>query len=211
MAQSTCYGTTSQGALEGACQLATDGPNFEPYTALGRWLGRTYVHCTVAEVVEAAYGSLAASHPSKVFVYGETGLKNGGKFDPHKTHQNGLSVDFMVPVVDRQGKSTPLPTGLTNKFGYSLEFDSAGSMDDLTIDFEAIVAHLAALKVAANAKGIDIWRVIFDPQLQPRLREVEGWPGIAGLEFSERRSWVRHDEHYHVDFEIPCKPYRAER
>ena len=25
------------------------------------------------------------------------------------------------------------------------------------------------------------------------------------IQFSKRRSWVRHDEHYHVDFAIPCK------
>ncbi|MDH5765520.1 MAG: replication initiation protein, partial [Gammaproteobacteria bacterium] len=25
------------------------------------------------------------------------------------------------------------------------------------------------------------------------------------IQFSTKRSWVRHDEHYHVDFSIPCK------
>ncbi|RZM80367.1 hypothetical protein C3B51_12470 [Pseudoalteromonas rubra] len=25
------------------------------------------------------------------------------------------------------------------------------------------------------------------------------------IQFSKKRSWVRHDEHYHVDFAIPCK------
>jgi len=25
------------------------------------------------------------------------------------------------------------------------------------------------------------------------------------IQFSKKRSWLRHDEHYHVDFDIPCK------
>ncbi|OOF30883.1 hypothetical protein BZJ20_08950 [Salinivibrio proteolyticus] len=25
------------------------------------------------------------------------------------------------------------------------------------------------------------------------------------IQLSTRRSWVRHDEHYHVDFAVPCQ------
>jgi len=31
-------------------------------------------------------------------------------------------------------------------------------------------------------------------------------PASGTVRFSTRRSWVRHDEHYHVDFDIPCEP-----
>jgi penicillin-insensitive murein endopeptidase len=66
--------------------------------------------------------------------------------------------------------------------------------------------HLVALERAARAHGVGIQRVIFDPQLQPHLRRTEAWPALAGrVRFSTRRSWVRHDEHYHVDFAIPCE------
>jgi len=107
---SICYGTTSQGKLEHGCKLPYGGEHFTAYSLLGWTLGRTYVHCKVAEVVLAAYEDLNRQHPNKVFVYGETGWASGGRFKPHKTHQNGLSVDFMVPVVDRSGRSVPLPT-----------------------------------------------------------------------------------------------------
>lgn len=203
---STCFGTTSNGALAGGCKIASDGENFSAYTRLGSFLGRTWVHCTVATVISQSYGSLAKSHPQWHFVYGESGLAEGGQFDPHKTHQNGLSVDFMVPVLNESGESVPLPTGITNKFGYSIEFDSAGSYNGLTIDFVALAAHIAAVKKAAAANGIGIWRVIFDPKLQPLLHSTPSWPLIRDLQFSTRPSWVRHDEHYHIDFEIPCKP-----
>ncbi len=204
-ASSICYGTTSDGRLAGSCKLPAGGENFAAYSRLGRMLGRTYVHCDVAEVVISAYEALASSHPDKRFVYGETGFKNGGEFKPHKTHRNGLSVDFMVPVTDRDGESVPLPTGMTNKLGYGIEFDTEGTYRDLRIDFEAMSAHLTALREAANDKGIGIWRVIFDPDMQQHLKKTSQWPKIADLEYSTRRSWVRHDQHYHIDFDVPCR------
>lgn len=203
---STCYGTTSNGALAEACQLPEEGPNFAPYSSLGPLLGRTWAHCEVVKVVEESYAALEKSHPELSFVYGESGKKEGGSFEPHKTHQNGLSVDFMVPVTDSSGQSVPLPTSIENKFGYGLEFDINGKLDDLAIDFEAISAHIAAIKKAAETEGVGIWRVIFDPKLQPKLHGTKFWEEIKHLEFSTKQSWVRHDEHYHIDFEIPCEP-----
>ena len=204
---SVCHGTTADGSLENGCKLPADGPNFTAYSILGRALGRTYVHCTVKEIVVAAYEEMAERLPDVRFVYGETGLAEGGPFKPHKTHQNGLSVDFFVPVQNEKGESVPLSTNLFNKWGYDLEFDQRGRMDDLRIDFEAMAAHIAALLHAAQARGVGIWRVIFDPELQPFLRQTAAWPELDGtVLFSIRCSWVRHDEHYHVDFDVPCKP-----
>jgi len=203
---SVCHGTTAHGSLENGCKLPADGPNFTAYSILGRALGRTYVHCTVEEIVVAAYAEMAERLPDVRFVYGETGLAEGGPFKPHKTHQNGLSVDFFVPVRNEKGESVPLSTNLFNTWGYDLEFDQQGRLDDLRIDFEAMAAHIAALLHAARARGVGIWRVIFDPKLQPFLRQTPAWPELDGtVRFSTRRAWVRHDEHYHVDFDVPCE------
>lgn len=204
--ESTCYGTTAKGRVADACELPAGGTNYSPYSTVARWLGRTWVHCDVAHVVVEAYDALAESHPHKHYVYGETGFRTGGEFKPHKTHRNGLSVDFMTPVIDADGKSVPLPTSVTNKYGYAIEFDSATRYEDLRIDFEAIAAHLAALKKSAEKHGIGIWRVILDPELQPYLHTTEAWPKISDMTFSRKRSWVRHDDHYHVDFAIECMP-----
>jgi penicillin-insensitive murein endopeptidase len=195
------------GKLENGCKLPSEGDNFTSYSSLGVMLGRTYVHCKVADVIKTAYKSMNDQYPQKVFMYGETGWASGGSFKPHKTHHNGLSVDFMVPVVDKAGKSVALPTNTFNKFGYAIEFDAEGRSEELTIDFEAITAHLLAIKKAADAKHVKIWRVIFDPKLQPFLKKTKSWLAIKDqIQFSKRKSWVRHDEHYHVDFDIPCKP-----
>ena len=123
--ESVCYGTTANGRLQNGVQLPASGPNFSSYSSIGSLAGRTYVHSKVQAVVVATYKALEASDPGKVFVYGETGWESGGRIRPHKTHQNGLSVDFMVPVL-KGGTSVPIPTSPLNKFGYDLEFDDSG-------------------------------------------------------------------------------------
>mgnify|MGYP000748521019 CR=1 FL=1 len=205
-AASTCFGTTSAGRLESACNLPRTGKNFSTYSSILRAAGRTYLHCDVHKVMLDAYSSLETSNPDTVYVFGETGKKQGGLFNPHKTHQNGLSVDFMIPVVDRNGASVPLPTSIINKYGYDIDFTVDGKYKNLTIDYEAFASHLAALGESAKRNGVGIWRVIFDPKMQHELKTTKAWPLISHLTFSTRRSWVRHDDHYHVDFDVPCKP-----
>jgi len=204
--QSTCYGTTKNGRLENGVKLPARGKNFVPYSSVGVIAGRTYVHSKVSDVIVKTYEILHKTLPDKIYMYGETGFKDGGEFKPHKTHQNGLSVDFMVPILNKAGKSVPLPTSIFNKFGYSLEFDKKGKYKDYTIDFEAMADHLMTLHKECRKAGIGIWRVIFDPELQPYLFKARYGNYLKkNLSFSKKRSWVRHDEHYHVDFKVKCK------
>ena len=206
-AESTCFGTVSNGRLENGVRLPPNGPNFSPYSALATNAGRTYVHSRVLEVVVAAYAALEQSAPGRVFVYGETGWRSGGRIPPHRTHQNGLSVDFFVPVRDEAGRSVPLPTSVTNRFGYNIEFDRDGRFGEYTIDFEALAEHLYQLHEAAKARGIGIALVILDPPYLPRLLATARGPLVRErLKFMKGAAWVRHDEHYHVDFAVPCKP-----
>jgi penicillin-insensitive murein endopeptidase len=205
--ESICYGTTSNGRLKNGVTLPSKGPNFESYTSLGGVLGRTYVHSRVRDVIFNSFKTLESSHPETVYVYGETGKKYGGPFKPHRTHQNGLSVDFMVPIVNTQNHSIPLPTNAFNKYGYGIEFDAKGQHGSYRIDFEAMAAHLLALKQETDRSGIGIWPVVFDPQLQPFLLATQSGPLLRqnNISFSKKRSWIRHDEHYHVDFIVACE------
>lgn len=203
---SQCYGSTANGRIEHAVQLPADGANFQAYSTLARLLDRTWVHSTVRDIVVGAYRRLQTSQPGKVFKYAETGFAGGGPFKPHKTHQNGLSVDFTVPVLDSQGRSVYLPTHALNRYGYDVEFDSKGAYDDYRIDFDALAAHLVALHKEARQRGVDLWRVILDPGLQPYLLQTADGAYIRRhIRLSKRPSWVRHDDHYHVDFAIPCQ------
>ena len=176
------------------------------YSSIARLAGRTYVHSEVRDIVVSAYVQLEKEQPDKVYKYAETGFKEGGQFKPHKTHRSGLSVDFMTPVVDGNGKSVHLPTNPLNKFGYNIEFDGRDHFDEMHIDYEALAAHIVALDQQAKAHGHGLWRVIFDPALQPNLLDTKYGQYLKdNIQFSKKRSWVRHDEHYHVDFAIPCE------
>ena len=204
--ESTCYGTTSEGRLDKGVELPSSSTNFVTYSTIARLAGRTFVHSQVKKIIVNAYKSLEDEQPNKVFKYAETGFEEGGQFKPHKTHRNGLSVDFMTPVIDKSGKSVHLPTNLLNKFGYDIEFDSNGKYDEYSIDYVALAAHIVALHKEAVTQGVDLWRVIFDPKLQSELFKTSYGPYLKKhIQFSTKRSWVRHDEHYHVDFAIPCK------
>lgn len=208
---STCYGTPGKGRLENGVQLPRSGPNFEPYSSLGVVAGRTHAHSSVVKTVADAYAALAHSTPEVRYVYGESGWKNGGRIEPHRTHQNGLSVDFMVPVRNADGKSVALPTNAANKFGYGIEFDAKARFGDSRIDFEAIAEHLHALYLAAEAHGIGLHRVIFEPAFIPRLYETKRGAFLrANINFMKGQAWVRHDEHYHVDFSVRCKSLKGE-
>jgi penicillin-insensitive murein DD-endopeptidase len=206
-AESQCFGTVANGRLERGVKLPASGPNFEAYSGIGAAAGRTYVHSKVADVVLAAYEALAAGKTSARYVYGETGWQSGGRFKPHRTHQNGLSVDFFVPVRDAHGNPATLPIGMTNKLGYAIEFDASGRFEEYTMDFQSIGEHLYQLHLAARARGVGMAMVIFDSQYLPRLYATARGDYIRqNIPFMKATPWVRHDEHYHVDFSVACKP-----
>ncbi len=206
-AESQCFGSVSNGRIEGSVKLPVRGSNFSTYSTIAATVGRTYVHSRVAEIITTAYAALSTQAPAIAYVYGETGWPSGGSFRPHRTHQNGLSVDFFVPVRDQAGQSVPLPTSPTTRFGYDIEFDAYAGFAEYTIDFPAIAEHLYQLHVAAKAQGAGIALVIFEPQFLPKLFATPRGPYLkANLPFMKGQAWVRHDEHYHVDFAIPCKP-----
>ncbi|RYF17989.1 MAG: replication initiation protein [Comamonadaceae bacterium] len=196
-AESQCFGTVAKGRLEKGVKLPSSGQNFSAYSSLGTVAGRTFVHSKVAEVVVAAYDALAKGKPEV----------SGGRFRPHRSHQNGLSVDFFVPVTDPNGKFVSLPIGVTNKLGYDLEFDAEARLGELRIDFDAIAEHLYQLHVAARARGVGISMVILDPQYHSKLLSSSRGTYIRqNIPFMKGKPWVRHDEHYHVDFAVRCAP-----
>jgi penicillin-insensitive murein DD-endopeptidase len=201
---SRSVGTPSRGSLKHGKRLPSTGANFRVYSRLGAALGRNSVHTKVRAAVLEAYVMAGRQVPSARFVYGETGWPSGGRLWPHRTHQNGLSIDFMVPVRTRTGEPAELPTWPWQKFGYAVEFDSKGRWHNLEIDYPAMVAHLSALKTAAQRQGLRIDGVIFAPELRSRLGHTPGGADILKrvpfMGAMGPRPWIRHDEHYHVDF-----------
>ncbi len=197
------YGGGSCGKLEGGVALPCDGGSFEAFTSVACVLGRNYLHPLAAQTILEAWASLAKTHPKRVWQYGDLGWEDGGSFKPHRTHQNGLSADFFVPVRDSEGRAVKVPISAFNKYGYELEFDRHGRLGDLKIDWAALGAHLLALHKSGRRRGVRIRKIILDPQLRRLL--LQKVPALNPLRhiFSKYPAWVRHDEHYHIDFAVP--------
>ena len=201
-APSESVGETNDGRLVNGKRLPSSGPGFTTYSRFGSLVGRTATHHRVRAAMLDAYAALHAENPAWTFVYGETGWPSGGRFRPHRTHQNGLSVDFMTPVT-RDGEPDVLPTGPLSAFGYGIDFDEHGRNAEQSIDFEAMAAHLDHLDRAARANDLAVEVVILAPDLQDDLAATARGAGLVGrLRFSRNPSWVRHDDHYHVDFRL---------
>ncbi len=201
---SVCRGNVVTGRLEGGTRIPYSGENFRAYSLIGFLAGRTFVHSAVRDTVRDAYAELARTRPELRFVYAESGWPWGGPLPPHKTHANGTIVDFHVPVRTSDGAVAEVPTHILNKFGYALDFDRNGQSGDYRIDFEAMALHLLALEKAAANHGIRIQTVIFDAPLQAKLFATPQGAQLRRLNFTGQ-AWIRHDEHYHVNFAVPCK------
>lgn len=197
---SRCIGTTKAGHVAGAVRPAITGSNYRSYCVLCVLALRTYGHSHAVGVMEDAYEAMLAQAPETSFIYGEIGWPWGGSFYPHRTHRNGLSVDFMVPLVNGE-----LKTSLFNRFGYDEVFDADGRGEYGTIDFDAMAQHLLALDEAAQARGGGIRIVILAPNLQDDLFAAKNGELVRQrVRFNRAPSWVRHDDHYHVDFDFAC-------
>jgi penicillin-insensitive murein endopeptidase len=206
MPPSTCYGTTAHGRIENAVALPREGANFTRMSQGPISATRVYVHSVVHEVMLDAFAALAKERPKVRFVYGETGLAAGGPIPPHQTHQNGLSMDLFVPVVDERGDTVPFPARLENGFGYQVDFDAAARYGNLRIDFASLAELLYQLHIASHAKGIALASVIFDRQYLPRLFETARGPWLREhIPFLKSEPLIRHDDHIHVDFAVKCQ------
>ncbi|SNZ08195.1 replication initiation protein [Cohaesibacter gelatinilyticus] len=205
--QSQCFGSVKSGRLAYGIHLPFSGENFRAYSFPGWLIGRANAHTKVRDIVLATYQALSTSHPDLKFTFGEISWPWGGKLWPHVTHRNGEAVDFFVPVIDkRSGKSDFFPSSLFNKLGYNFEFDAKGRSSVYDIDFAGLAVFLHELRKQAAIAGAPVQLVIFAPELQQFLfRTSEGADLSSILRFSRKRSWVRHDEHIHVVFDLPCK------
>ena len=204
---SVSIGTPAHGSLQGGVALPAEGDGFVTHSRLGNWLGRQYVNSRVRDTLVSVFRALHAVQPDRVFVVGETGLRRGGRFRPHRSHQNGLSVDIFMPVRDAAGRRVIVPTHPWQRFGYSLEFDAQGRGGDLAIDFRSVAELLAGLERDAQRNGLAIERVIVAPEYVERVLAAGGGSLAALSErFMRQPVWVRHDEHVHVDFRVVDRP-----
>ena len=197
---SQSFGHVSNGRIEHSKRLPFNGDNFTSYSLIGYFGGRTFVHEKVKHIILDAYETCQSSCPQTSFVIGETGTRYGGLFVPHTAHQNGLSADFMVPLI-KEGK-TFQNHHLFNFWGYALWFDQKGveQNSNAQIDFEAMAKHLIALDKAAKGQGLVIQKIVFNPSLSKHLFAGSYGEKIRKMPFSQQLEVIPYDNHYHVDF-----------
>lgn len=199
--ESVSIGESWEGSLQNGKRLPSSGKNFKGVSHLLMAIGRNGVHGELRELVLEVYDSLYAINPEWKYLYGETGWVGGGKFWPHYTHQNGMVVDFMVPVYRiRDSAVRTIPSHPFNRWGYAYDFDTLARSKKLHIDFESMATHLYLLQELGKKRKMSIKRIIFAPEYLPYLYATKYGKQLQSIEFVYKPNWVRHDEHYHTEF-----------
>lgn len=160
---SKSVGTVSNGSLINGKLLPFSGTNFRYFDTTSYLNKRAFVSDKLLKTVISCYNECEHIFPGHSFCLMECSNEKGGKIAPHHTHQNGLSIDFMSPLL-KEGK----PYYSLDSLGaehYLLEFDASGFNSEdksIQIDFETVAHHLWILEQEARKNGLKISKVIWN-------------------------------------------------
>lgn len=204
---SISIGTVSNGSILHAKLLPFSGANYQYFDRWSYLNGRAFLNGYVLNTVLNSYAHLNGKLPNRTFKVMECAHKKGGKLFPHRTHQNGLSVDFMMPL-QKEGKPY---YGLDDKGvkHYLLQFDDAGRYEkdkSISIDFDLVAQHIIELNKQAIKQGFKIKKVIIKIELKDDLFKTKHGKllkksGIYLVQGLTPKINDLHDDHYHIDFE----------
>lgn len=205
---SKSIGTVSNGSLENGKLVPFYGVNFEYFDTTSYFGYRAYLHNKLLETVLATYKEFEIVAPGKKFYLMECSNAEGGKMFPHHTHQNGLSIDFMSPLVKDGKIFGDLDTLGINH--YWMKFSDDGKYDpdqSVSIDFNLIAHHILILESTARKYGLKIAKVIFKIELKDDLFATEYGKKLAASSIYFAKNLPEeindlHDDHYHVDFDF---------
>lgn len=199
-------GSTGNGSLEHGTLIPFSGTNYTYFDSSSYISGRAFTNDKVAKSVIQSYHQLKEDGDSRKYQVMEFSNEHGGKMFPHRTHQNGLSVDLMMPLQKNNKPYYGLDSkGLTH---YLLDFNTEGEYTEDTstsIDFDAAAKHLLALEKQARKNGLRITKVIFNTDLKDELYASPNGKLLtkSGIYITRNLTPLIngiHDDHYHVDF-----------
>lgn len=204
--ESISTGSVSNGGLINGVLVPYKSKNFIYFDRDSYLEGRAFLNSMVRTVVLNSYDSLYKLMPHRYFCIMECSNEKGGDFFPHRTHQNGKSVDFMMPK-KRNGK----PYYGLDTLGaahYYLRFSDEGRYarnPEIEIDFNLIAQHILILNYYANKLGSGIEKVIIKIELKDELFATYYGRLLkeTDIYFAKALSPLinsLHDEHYHIDF-----------
>jgi len=205
---SQSIGTPGKGSLKNGKLIPFKGHNFTYFDTQSYLNGRAFLNDKVLKSMLAAYKKFETLLPNRMFYVMECSNQNGGKLFPHRTHQNGLSVDFMMPLI-KDGKPF---YGLDTLGGdhYFLEFDNDGIYKEdpsISIDFNLVAQHILVLTKTAKLIGVKISKVIINTDLKDELFSTNFGKTLktSDVYVVQKLSPLinsLHDDHYHIDFEV---------
>lgn len=200
-------GSVSNGSLQHGKLIPFYGENYT-YFDINSYLGsRAFTSNITRDIILDSYKQLAIDAPTRHFQLMELSNEHGGKMYPHRTHQNGLSVDFMMPMLQSGYDYYGLDTlGVDH---YWLKFNNNGEfLEDTTVkvDFNVIAQHLLILNSKAKDYGYKISKVIIKVEYKDELFATEYGKKLqsSGIYIVKNLTPLIneiHDDHYHVDFE----------
>jgi penicillin-insensitive murein DD-endopeptidase len=204
---SICTGTEAGGTLQHAKLIPFSGTNFRYYDSRSYLDGHAFMSDKMANTLLASYKELEQLAPGRIFSYMESGLQNGGPIDGHRTHQNGRSVDLMVPLM-----KDSVPYYKLDSIGgwhYSLDFDDQGRYyfdSTVVIDFNLVATQILSLDRQARKNGLHVKKVILKLELKddfyatPQGKKVKAKGIYLAMNLPPGTN-KQHDDHFHVDFE----------
>ncbi|MFN5415428.1 MAG: hypothetical protein ACK5B9_00105, partial [Flavobacteriia bacterium] len=206
--KSVSNGTVGNGSLQNGKLFPFEGKNFFYFDTSSYLAGRAFLNGKVKDLMLETYQVLEKKIPQRNFGVMECSHEDGGKLSPHITHQNGLSVDFMTPLMSKDSIF-----GNLDKIGlqhYFLDFNSDGKYlkdNSVQIDFDALALHILTLNELSSSKGLKIEKILFKIELLDNLFASKFGKKLkeSGIYFAKKLSPqinALHDDHYHIDFSL---------
>jgi penicillin-insensitive murein endopeptidase len=203
---SISVGTVNAGELKHGKLFPFKGDNFFYFDKGSYLAGRAFLNGFVRSSVLETFDSLYKIMPTRYFGVMECSNEHGGEMQPHKTHQNGLSVDFMMPLL-----KDDLPYYGLDSIGlihYLLDFDDAGKYKkdpSVSVDFNLMARQILLLDFFAKKVGLKIFKVIVKIEFKDELFMTEYGKLLKASDIYVVQGLTPtinalHDDHFHVDF-----------
>ena len=204
--KSISIGKVNEGKIINACLLPFTGENFSYFSKESYLAKRAFIHCEIKKILITSFILLKEQIPDRRFYIMEASKEEGGKISPHRTHQNGTSIDLMVPL-----KKDNIPYIELDTIGidhYLLQFTNKGEYSEnysIQIDFDALAQEILAIQTTAVKNGWKIDKVILKTELQSLLFKSKYKNELmdSGIYFTKKLENIindLHDDHIHIDF-----------
>lgn len=198
-------GTVDNGSLINGCFLPFEGKNFRYFDKQSYLMSRCFMHCEIVDIIQNSMNKLEQTVPERTFILMEASNEHGDKISPHRTHQNGTSIDLMIPL-----KKDDKPYTILDSLGtshYFLHFNNNAQYSEdtsISIDFEALAKEILAIIETSKKSNWKISKVILKVEYVSLLMNTKYAQELKNIYFAKKLEAIindLHDDHIHIDFE----------